>query len=57
MKPAKAPIRNGLRDITMSELRDNPLLVADTLEQKLAALPINERQLPQFARQMVRRRQ
>ena len=49
MSIAKAPIRNGLRDITMDEYYKDPLIVADTLERKLAGLPVNDRKHPVLA--------
>ena len=52
MTMQKAPVRNGLRDISMSEFWKDPLVVADTVERKLAELPIDQRKLPEFARQM-----
>jgi hypothetical protein len=52
MMTQKAPIRNGLRDISMSAFWKDPLVVADTVERKLAELPIDQRRLPKFARQM-----
>ena len=48
----KAPIRNGLRDISMDEFWKDPLIVVDALEQKLRGLPINAKKDPEFARQM-----
>ena len=48
----KAPLRNGLRDISMSEFWKDPLVVADNVERKLAELPIDRRKFPEFARQM-----
>jgi len=36
----------------MSEFWKDPLVVADTVVHKLAELPIDERRLPAFARQM-----
>jgi hypothetical protein len=46
---AKAPIRNGLRDITMAEYLKDPVIVADTLERKLAGLPVNDQKHPGLA--------
>jgi len=48
----KAPLRNGLRDISMSAFWKDPLVVVDNVERKLAELPIDPAKLPQFARQM-----
>lgn len=48
----QAPLRSGLRDISMSEFWKDPLIVADTVERKLAELPIDQKKLPEFARQM-----
>ena len=48
----KAPVRHGLRDITMDEFWKDPLIVVDTLRQKLEALPIDPKKNPQFGRQM-----
>jgi len=48
----KAPLRNGLRDISMSAFWKDPLVVVDNVERKLAELPIDQRKLPEFARQM-----
>jgi hypothetical protein len=48
----RAPLRNGLRDIAMSEFWKDPLVVADIVAHKLAQLPIDERKFPAFARQM-----
>jgi hypothetical protein len=52
MNTEKAPIRNGLRDIPMSEFWKDPLVVVDTVQRKLGELPIDARKLPQFAQQM-----
>ena len=48
----KTPLRNGLRDVTMSDFWKDPLVVVDNVERKLAELPIDQAKLPQFARQM-----
>ena len=45
----KTPIRNGLRDIPMHEFWKDPLIVVDTLNRKLAGLPIDQKKLPSFA--------
>jgi len=48
----KVPLRNGLRDISMDEFWKDPLIVVDTLQQKLADLPIDQKKNPRFADQM-----
>ncbi len=49
MSLAKAPVRHGLREITMDEYHRNPVIVVETLEHKLAGLPVNDRKHPQLA--------
>ena len=48
----KTPLRNGLRDISMDEFWKDPLIVVQTLQQKLDGLPIDRREYPKFAQQM-----
>src|SRR6266567_2890550 len=48
----KTPLRNGLRDISMDDFWKDPLIVADTLHQKLNALPINPKKHPGLGNQM-----
>lgn len=48
----KAPIRNGLRDISMDELWKDPLIVVETIHEKLQAVPIDSKKTPRFAAQM-----
>src|SRR5258707_5602177 len=48
----KAPLRNGLRDISMDEFWKDPLIVVETLQQKLEELPIDHKKNPRFAEQM-----
>src|SRR5689334_10625284 len=50
----KAPLRNGLRDISMDDFWKDPLVVADTLHEKLNALPINPAKHPKLAQQVNR---
>ena len=52
MSVEKAPIRNGLRDISIRELVAEPSLLLDTLEKKLEGLPVNARKYRDFALQM-----
>jgi hypothetical protein len=51
-KVSRAPIRNGLRDISMDDFWKDPLIVVDILHQKLKALPIDAKKDPQFAKEM-----
>ncbi len=48
----RAPVRNGLRDITVGDLWTDPLIVAETLQTKLNGLPIDQKKFPQFVEQM-----
>jgi hypothetical protein len=48
----KAPLRNGLRDISMDDFWKDPLIVADTLHEKLNGLPINPARHPKLAQQI-----
>ena len=49
----KSPVRNGLRDISMEEFWRNPLVVCETLEQKLGGLPIERARYPVLDGQIV----
>jgi hypothetical protein len=49
---SKAPLRNGLRDISMDDFWKDPLIVADTLHEKVKALPIDPKKHPGLARQV-----
>ena len=48
----KTPLRNGLQDISMDDFWKDPLIVADTLHEKVNALPINPARHPKLAQQM-----
>jgi len=48
----KTPLRNGLRDISMDEFWKDPLVVADTLHEKVNGLPINPARHPKMVQQM-----
>jgi len=48
----KAPIRNGLRDISMDEFWKDPQVIADAVHEKLQAIPIDPKRYPRFAAQM-----
>ena len=48
----KAPVRNGLRDVSMDEFWKDPFIVVETVQQKLKALPIDRKKDPAFAAQM-----
>ena len=48
----KAPIRNGLRDISMDEFWKDPLVVVEAIHEKLQAIPIDAKNSPRFAAQM-----
>lgn len=50
---SKCPVRNGLRDISMDEFWSNPLVVCETLEQKLSGLPVERTRYPVFDSQIV----
>ena len=50
--PAKAPLRNGLRDISVDEFWRDPLIVVELLRAKLDELPIDARRTPKFDEQM-----
>ena len=49
----RAPIRNGLRDISIEEFWKDPLVIANALERKLCELPIDGSRHPFLARQML----
>jgi hypothetical protein len=48
----KTPIRNGLRDISMDDFWKDPLIVVETIQQKLKGLPIDPQKSPAFAKEM-----
>jgi len=48
----KAPLRNGLRDVLMDDFWKDPLIVVDTLHQKLNGLPIDKKKNPTLAQEM-----
>jgi len=48
----KTPIRNGLKDISMDEFWKDPLIVVETIQQKLKGLPIDPQNNPAFAKEM-----
>lgn len=52
MSVGKAPIRNGLRDISIRDLLAEPSLLLDTLEKKLEGLPVDARKYGEFAVQL-----
>ena len=49
----KAPIRNGLRDLTVEEFWKFPLIVSQTLDTKLQKLPVNRKLFPELADQIL----
>ena len=49
---SKAPLRNGLRDVLMDDFWRDPMIVVDTLHQKLNGLPIDKKKNPRFAQEM-----
>jgi uncharacterized membrane protein YkvA (DUF1232 family) len=48
----KAPLVNGLRDISMAEFWSNPLLPAETLQAKLNGSPVDAKQYPQLSEEI-----
>jgi hypothetical protein len=48
----KAPVVNGLRDISMAEYWSNPLLPAETLQAKLNGSPVDLKQFPQLTEEI-----
>jgi len=52
MSAQKAPIRNGLRDITLGELLEQPAILLDTLQEKLEGLPVSARKYGEFSLQL-----
>src|SRR5580700_8092632 len=54
MKPTarKSPVVKGLREISMGEYWQNPLLPAETLREKLNDSPVDPKQYPQLAREI-----
>ena len=52
MNIKKAPLRNGLRDISMEEFWKDPLIVVETVPQKLNELPIDTKKNPSLAKQI-----
>ncbi|PWU21383.1 MAG: hypothetical protein C5B50_01875 [Verrucomicrobia bacterium] len=52
MARQKAPIRNGLRDITVAECANDPAMLAELVERKRQELPVNARKDQRFAQQL-----
>ena len=52
MPAVKVPLRNGLQDVLVEDFWKDPLIVVDTIHQKLNALPIDRKKNPGFAEQM-----
>ena len=52
MNIKKAPLRNGLHDISMEEFWKDPLIVVETVRQKLNDLPIDTKKNPSLAKQI-----
>ena len=50
--PRKSPVVNGLRDISMGEFWQNPLVPAETLREKLNGSPVDAKQFPQLAKEI-----
>jgi hypothetical protein len=48
----KAPVVNGLRDISMAEFWSNPLLPAETLQAKLNGSPVDARRYPKLSEEI-----
>jgi len=48
----KSPVVNGLRDVSMEELWQNPLLVAESLREKLNGSPVDAKQFPKLAKEI-----
>ena len=49
----KSPVMKGLRDVSMGEYWQNPLLPAETLREKLNGSPVDAKQFPQLAREIL----
>ncbi len=49
---SKSPVVNGLRDISMGEYWQNPLLLAEALREKLNGSPVDPKQYPQLAKEI-----
>src|SRR5437868_2298009 len=52
MTTSKAPLRNGLKDISMDDFWKDPLIVVETVQQKLTELPIDRKKHPTFGKEM-----
>jgi hypothetical protein len=48
----KSPVVNGLRDVTMGEYWQNPLLLAESLREKLNGSPVDAKQFPKLAKEI-----
>jgi len=48
----KSPVVNGLRDISMGEYWQNPLLLAEALREKLNGSPVDVKEYPQLAKEI-----
>jgi hypothetical protein len=48
----KSPVVNGLGDISMAEFWGNPLLPAETLQEKLNGSPVDARRFPQLSEEI-----
>ena len=48
----KFPVVNGLRDISMTEFWGNPLLPAETLQEKLNGSPVDAKVFPQLSEEI-----
>jgi hypothetical protein len=48
----KSPVLNGLRDISLGEFWRNPLLPAETLQEKLNGSPVDVKRFPQLSEEI-----
>jgi hypothetical protein len=48
----KAPVRNGLKDISMEEFWKNPLLPVDALQEKLNGVPVDPKIYPGLSKEI-----
>src|SRR5947208_15665923 len=49
----KTPLRNGLREVLMDYFWRDPLIVVDTLHQKLNGLPIDMKKNARYTQQII----
>ena len=48
----RSPVINGLRDISIGDYWHNPIILAETLREKLNGSPVDAKQYPQLAKEI-----